>query len=56
MPVPVQNKFRTQEVHIEDKTDVVIDGLGWVCISGDARTVRVKAPESVNVTFRKAMI
>ncbi len=55
VPVPLRKAFRTQEVHIEDKTDIVVDGLGWVCISGDARMVRVKAPENVNVTFRKAM-
>lgn len=55
-PVPVSDVFRTQEVRLtEEKTDVVIDGLGWVCISGNARTVKVKAPENVSVTFRKAM-
>ncbi len=40
----------------EDKMDVVIDGLGWACISGSPLTVTVHVAKHVNVTFRKAMI
>ena len=40
----------------EEKNDVVIDGLGWCCISGDVSAVRVRTPNDVNVTFRKAML
>lgn len=40
----------------EEKVDVVIDGLGWVCISGAPLTVRVHVPKHVHVLFRKAMI
>ena len=39
-----------------EKTDAVIDGLGWACISGDAPVITVRVPEHVNVTFRKAMM
>lgn len=39
-----------------DKVDVVIDGLGWACVSGQISTITVMVPENVNVTFRKAMI
>ena len=38
------------------KLDIVIDGLGWACVSGQIGTVTVMVPENVNVTFRKAMI
>lgn len=40
----------------DDKLDVVIHGLGWFCISGDVKEIRVKVAENGNVTFRKAMI
>ena len=39
-----------------DKMDIVIDGLGWVCVHGTMRNVDVYVPENVNVTFRKAML
>ena len=39
-----------------EKMDVVIDGLGWVCLSGQLRSVEVRVPHGVNVTFRKAMV
>lgn len=41
---------------VNEKTDVVIHGLGWFCISGHVDNVRVYVPEEGNVTFRKAMI
>lgn len=40
----------------QEKLDVVIHGLGWFCVSGDFREVRVWVNGNVNVTFRKAMI
>lgn len=56
-PVPQSDRFTTRIFRKnEDKNDVCIDGLGWVCISGDAGVIRVTAPEDVNVTFRKAML
>lgn len=56
-PVPLKNEFGTSSVHKEyDKLDCVIDGLGWVCVSGQISTVTVHAPKSVNVTFRKALL
>lgn len=39
-----------------EKMDVVIQGLGWFCVSGDIREIVVKAPKGIQVTFRKAMI
>ena len=56
---PIPNEFpgTMHAVHKEGrKMDAVIDGLGWVCVSGDVGTLRVYAPKQVNVTFRKAMI
>lgn len=45
------------ELHnIKEKTDVVIHGLGWFCIGGHVKTVRVYVPQNGNVTFRKGMI
>ncbi len=56
-PIPVRNSFWTSSIRKEyDKVDCVIDGLGWVCISGQVSTISVKAPKNVNVTFRKAML
>lgn len=39
-----------------EKMDVVIQGLGWFCVSGDIRELSVKAHKGIQVTFRKAMI
>lgn len=56
-PVAEEKEFRTFTVHKEmDKMDVVIDGLGWMCVHGQMKTVTVHAPKGVNVTFRKAML
>lgn len=38
------------------KTDIVIHGLGWFCISGKVKSIRIFIPKEVNITFRKAMI
>ncbi|MBR2812680.1 MAG: ribosome biogenesis GTPase YqeH [Solobacterium sp.] len=40
----------------EEKLDIVVDGLGWACVSGHVSGIRVKVPKGVNVTFRKAMV
>ncbi len=56
-PVPLTENVRTYTVKKEyEKTDVVIDGLGWLCLSGGIARITVTAPEGVNVTFRKAML
>jgi len=57
VPVPAVREFssRNHALHGE-KTDIVMEGLGWVCVSGKVSSVRVKAPKGVNVTFRRAMI
>lgn len=38
------------------KIDVVIHGLGWFCVSGDIRDIRVMVHKGIQVSFRKAMI
>lgn len=40
----------------EDKFDIVVHGLGWFCISGDVKEVRVYVSASSTITMRKAMI
>lgn len=42
--------------HIQEKTDIVIHGLGWFSISGNVEHVKVYVPKESSVTFRKAMI
>lgn len=57
VPVPLKNEFTDITYRIRDeKTDVVVDGLGWCCLSGDVTSVRVHHPKGVNITFRKAML
>ncbi|MCR5228947.1 MAG: 50S ribosome-binding GTPase [Solobacterium sp.] len=56
---PVANTPEFTEYRIRkdiDKVDVVIDGLGWACVSGQVSTIMIKVPKNVNVTFRKAML
>ncbi|MCH4014980.1 MAG: ribosome biogenesis GTPase YqeH [Solobacterium sp.] len=56
-PVPEEKCFQTLSCHMmQGKMDAVIDGLGWVCVSGDVEAVQVHVPKGVHVTFRKAMI
>lgn len=40
----------------EEKMDIVVDGLGWICVSGAISTIDVYVPKGINYTFRKAMI
>ena len=57
VPVGREKKFQILSSHMrKGKMDVVIDGLGWVCLSGEIEAVRVHVPQGVHVTFRKAMI
>lgn len=45
------------EVHnIDEKTDVVVHGLGWFCMSGHVDTIKVYIPKEATITIRKAMI
>lgn len=56
-PVPLHNHFKKYETHKRsDKMDIVIDGLGWLCLSGNIGHVSVQVPDKVSITFRKAMI
>lgn len=56
-PVPAERAFAVQTVKKEfPKEDAVIDGLGWLCVSGDVSGITVHAPKGVSVTFRKAML
>lgn len=49
--------FRTVKINKKyDKMDIVIDGLGWICVSGQLSEIVVRAPKEVNVTFRKALL
>ncbi len=55
-PTPIQKDFKKQVVAKSyPKEDIVIDGLGWVSVKGDVKTIEVMAPSGVNITYRKAM-
>ena len=41
---------------LNEKTDVVIHGVGWFTISGEVAHLRVYVNKKISVTFRKAMI
>lgn len=57
VPVALHRQFRKFSIRKEmDKMDIVIDGLGWVCVHGTMKNVDVYVPQNVNVTFRKAML
>jgi len=57
--IPVSNE-KEQRMHVfgkkEEKMDVVIQGLGWACLSGDIKQVKVYGPKGLGIQFRKAMI
>lgn len=56
-PTPQVNNFTKTKVPMwKEKVDVVIDGLGWISISGTVKEIEVHYPKEINVTFRKAMI
>lgn len=51
------SKMIRYTIHKEwNKVDVVVDGLGWCCISGQVASITAYVPKGVNVTFRKAML
>lgn len=55
-PIPIHGQFVSKSIKKEDgKIDIVIDGLGWICISGKIKNITVKVVKNVNVTFRKAV-
>ena len=58
MLVPtVDKEFSVSRKRMEEnKMDIVIDGLGWACVSGTVKNVSVHVPKGVNVTYRKAML
>ena len=57
VPVPATAEFSGKAVRKQfEKEDIVIEGLGWVCVSGRISSIGVKVPKGVNVTFREAMI
>ncbi|MBP3891185.1 MAG: ribosome biogenesis GTPase YqeH [Solobacterium sp.] len=56
-PIPMEKDFKSYRIGQEkEKIDIVIDGLGWCCISGSYNHLEVFAPSKVIVTFRKALI
>lgn len=56
-PTPIVKDFtKTKTQKISDKMDIVIDGLGWVSVSGNISEIVVSYPRNVHVTFRKAML
>ncbi len=56
-PIPMIDEFtRTKIAKPHEKVDVVVDGLGWISICGEAREIEVHYPKGINITFRKAMI
>ena len=56
-PVATTSEFTEYSIHKKlDKIDVVVDGLGWACVSGNASTIKVRVPKGIGVTFRKAIM
>lgn len=56
-PIPINNDFVEKEIFInEDKVDIVINGLGWLSLSGNINKVIVKTIKGVDVIDRKAML
>lgn len=56
-PVPLTKKFAVSKKRKDaDKLDIVIDGLGWACVSGTVSGISVHVPKGVNITYRKAML
>lgn len=50
------SKWNAPRLKKGEKMDVVIQGLGWFCVSGDITGLVVYAHKGIQVTFRKAMI
>ena len=57
VPTAIETEMKKYTIHKDmPKVDIVIDGLGWACVSGEVSTITVHVPKSVSVTFRKAML
>ncbi|MBF1116747.1 MAG: ribosome biogenesis GTPase YqeH, partial [Solobacterium sp.] len=57
VPTAIETEMKKYTIRKDmPKVDVVIDGLGWACVSGEVGTITVHIPKSVSVTFRKAML
>ncbi|MCI5773805.1 MAG: ribosome biogenesis GTPase YqeH [Erysipelotrichaceae bacterium] len=57
VPVTIDQKYtQTTTKKQYDKMDIVIDGLGWLCVSGDVQSIEIKYPQDVNIKYRKAAI
>ena len=53
----MKKEFETiQHEKQNEKEDVVISGLGFICVSGNIDKICVTVPKGVTVAFRKAMI
>ncbi|MFV0479502.1 MAG: ribosome biogenesis GTPase YqeH [Anaerorhabdus sp.] len=56
-PTTSHHQFSKQKIPMaKEKMDIVIDGLGWISVSGKIKEIEVTYPQGVNVSFRKAMI
>jgi ribosome biogenesis GTPase YqeH len=51
----VSDKLLRHEFNVKSKSDLVISGLGWICVAEKA-TVAVWAPAGVDVLIRKPLI
>lgn len=57
VPVTIAQKYtQTKVSKLYEKMDIVIEGLGWICISGKVQNIVVQYPNEVNIKFRKAAI
>lgn len=50
------HSFQAPSVKANEKMDVVIQGLGWFCVSGQIQDMYVRVHKGIQVSFRKAMI
>ncbi|MFV0380246.1 MAG: ribosome biogenesis GTPase YqeH [Anaerorhabdus sp.] len=56
-PVSInQNYTKLKTVSGLQKIDIVVDGLGWVSITGKIKEIIVNYPKNINIIIRKAMI
>lgn len=42
--------------HVDEKIDLVIHGLGWICISGDVEKIDVYIDKRIKITKREAIL
>lgn len=48
--------FKVKMYKINEKTDFVIHGLGWICVSGEVKEIKISLPNKVALSLRKGMI